>query len=62
MGSIPKTYTNMGTVSIDPPPPMSPKTRPINTAPRYPSISIVKFTNSVDYTMNLINDLIEENL
>ena len=30
--------------------------------PWYPSISIVKFTNSVDYTMNLINDLIEESL
>jgi len=37
-GFNPKRYTRTGTPNIDPPPPKSPRTKPIKTAPIYPSI------------------------
>lgn len=40
-GSIWNRYTNMGTVSMDPPPPISPSESPIKMAPIYPMISML---------------------
>ena len=39
-GFIPIRYTNTGTVSIEPPPPIIPNEMPINIDARYPRISM----------------------
>jgi hypothetical protein len=40
VGSTAKNTTRIGTVRIDPPPPMRPNTMPMRNAPMYPMISM----------------------